>query len=115
MLALDAGGGDSLDGGVTPEGELLTRAREAKAKLEITACAARGESSPGDQLQGVATCLLVAPPECAGTEPCGCVHFRQTTYCRLSLRPLTRSLKVSYRLHRSFPIRVGGVLPASLC
>jgi hypothetical protein len=44
LLALDQGGGDSVDGGQVQEGELLTRAREAKAKLEITACSARGES-----------------------------------------------------------------------
>ncbi|GAA5868665.1 hypothetical protein JCM3774_003619 [Rhodotorula dairenensis] len=46
LLALDAGGGDSLDGGHVPEGELLTRAREAKAKLEITACSARDQLLP---------------------------------------------------------------------
>ena len=43
LLALDQGGGDSVDGGQVQEGELLTRAREAKAKLEITVCSARGE------------------------------------------------------------------------
>lgn len=46
LLALDQGGGDSVDGGQVQEGELLTRAREAKAKLEITACSAQGESVP---------------------------------------------------------------------
>ncbi|GAA5968436.1 hypothetical protein JCM8115_006387 [Rhodotorula mucilaginosa] len=46
LLALDQGGGDSVDGGQVQEGELLTRAREAKAKLEITACSARDDLLP---------------------------------------------------------------------
>ncbi|GAA5988139.1 hypothetical protein JCM10908_002082 [Rhodotorula pacifica] len=46
LLALDEGGGDSLDGGTVQEGELLTRAREARAKLEITACSARDDLLP---------------------------------------------------------------------
>lgn len=99
LLALDQGGGDSIDGGQVQEGELLTRAREAKAKLEIAACSARGESVPSWARHGfssdVTGCSSLGLGGFGTLLTLSSESYQQTICCRPSLRPSTRSLKVS--------------------